>query len=276
MKRFLTDACFSSFWLVAVSGWSQDACPVTALAEIRIAGASFSLADLLSPGSCPEVVRSAAQIHLGTAPLEGSVRIFDGGQIRAWLEQLLKAQETERRSTLVVPARVSVRRARPRSSCREIEDRVFSEASAPAGESDCGAAGRVAEDAPLAVAHRHWDPALHSWMFSARCTHPEDCVPFLIRVPASSAEAATAAGSSAESSPAHNLSHTATEAELNPLVRPGDKASVLWDQDGIRLTIPAICMDKGRAGDTVRARLERSNRVVHAVVVSSGQLRVQS
>ena len=61
-----------------------------------------------------------------------------------------------------------------------------------------------------------------------------------------------------------------------PLVRPGEAVTLLWDQDGIRLVVPAICLDKGTAGDAVRARIVRGGRLVRAVVESAGRLRVAS
>ena len=34
-----------------------------------------------------------------------------------------------------------------------------------------------------------------------------------------------------------------------PLVRPGQTVTLLWDQDGIRLTVPAVSLDRGGAGE---------------------------
>ncbi len=276
MKQFLHAACFSALWLVTAFGGCQSSCPVIALGEVQASGPVLSLADLLSPSSCPTVRRSAAQVRLGAVPFEGSVRIFEGDQIRGLLEPFVLAPGTERRVILWVPERTRVHRARPRSSCREIEAKVFSVPVKAPDEADCGAADRIPEDAPLTVTRKHWDPALGSWMFSAHCTRPSDCVPFLIRVPGGREQTDAVSVSLGESSAASPRSTDARETQLNLVVRPGDKASLLWDQDGIRLTIPAICMDKGRAGDTVRARLEPNHRIVRAVVVNAKVLRVQS
>lgn len=276
MKRFLNAACFSALLLVAAFSECQSSCPVIALGEVQASGTVLSLADLLSPGSCPAVRRSAAQVRLGAAPLDGSVRVFEGNQIRGLLEPFVLDSETTQRAVLFVPERIRVHRARRRSSCAEIEAKVFSVSGSAPNDADCGAAGRIAEDAALSVTHKHWDSALRSWVFSAHCTRPSDCVPFLIRVPGDREQTDAVAGFSGESNSASPRSMDAGQAELNLLIRPGDKASLLWDQDGIRLTIPAVCMDKGRAGDTVRVRLEPSHRIVRAVVVNPKVLRIES
>jgi len=275
MKRFLTTACFA-LCLVASTGRCQNPCRAIALAEVQASRADLSLADLLSPDSCAALRRYAAAIRLGAAPLEGSIRVFEADRIRALLEPLVLSLEPEYRYALVVPPRIRVYAARPRSSCRQIEARIFADTPAATSESDCGAAGRIAEDAGLEVSQEHWDPALRSWMFPAHCTRPKDCVPFLIRVPGGRGHVVAAGGAEAATPTVRVSLRSARESALNLLVRPGDKASLLWDQDGVRLTTSAICMDKGGRGDTVRARVEPGHRIVRAVVVNSKVLRVQS
>jgi flagella basal body P-ring formation protein FlgA len=58
-----------------------------------------------------------------------------------------------------------------------------------------------------------------------------------------------------------------------PLVRRGETVRLLWDQDGIRLVIPAIGLDPGGEGEKVRARIARGGRIVPAIVVSAEELR---
>src|SRR5205823_1036626 len=113
-----------------------------------------------------------------------------------------------------------------------------------------------------------WDPVLATWHISARCIHSVDCVPFLVRVPDKD--------SRLKKLPSIRSTAAKTIVTETPLVQPGAAVTLLWDQDGIRLLVPAVCLDKGRAGEAVRARILRGGRMVHAVVESAGRLRVAS
>jgi hypothetical protein len=62
----------------------------------------------------------------------------------------------------------------------------------------------------------------------------------------------------------------------NETVRPGQTVILVWDQDGIRLQVPALCLEAGILGAKVRARILRGNRVVRAIVESGKSLRVVS
>lgn len=282
MRRPITAVCFSAVWLLAAAGWCQSFCAVTGLSEVEASHTDLSLADLLSTNSCPELIRSAARIRLGAPPLAGSARVFAGDQVRALLEQTIRTLPSKSRPVLVrVPERIRVRRGGTRLACVSIEAKVFDAPGAAPAEADCGAAGRIPEDASLALTHRHWDPALRSWVFSARCAHRGDCVPFLIRVRSSDLDEAPVASSFSAGNPGNFQGSLRSAAgtgqrDHDLIVHAGERTSVLWDQDGIRLTMSAICLDSGRVGEIVRARLERSLRIVRAVVLNSHVLQVQS
>ena len=111
-----------------------------------------------------------------------------------------------------------------------------------------------------------------SWLISARCIQPADCVPFLVRVPGPRSAENHALPSDSAQRP-QRLSEALSQ---KPLVHPGEPVTLLWDQDGIRLLVPAVCLDRGGAGDEVRARIEHGGRVVRAVVVGEGRLRATS
>jgi len=258
----------------------QDSCPLVVPSEVDASREDLSLADLLSPGACPAVIQSARQVRLGASPVDGSVHVFEGDQVREILERVIRARKLQNRSVVVsVPDRVTVRGQHARSSCAGIEAKIFAGRVEAPPETDCGGSGRIPEDAPLALISKRWDAALHSWVFSARCTRSRDCVPFLIRVQGADWEDSASAAMLVQNNahPGLHLSPSTRAAQgRNFVVHPGQKTLILWDQNGIRLTVPAICMDSGRAGDTVRARIERGNRIVRAVVVSSGVLRAES
>jgi hypothetical protein len=59
---------------------------------------------------------------------------------------------------------------------------------------------------------------------------------------------------------------------VTPRVRPGEAVTLVWEQDGIRLVVPAVALDAGAAGDKVRARIVRGGALVPAIVISAGLL----
>jgi hypothetical protein len=60
------------------------------------------------------------------------------------------------------------------------------------------------------------------------------------------------------------------------LVKPGDAATLVWEQGGIVVQLPVICLEAGRLGQSVRARVTKSSRILRAEVVGRGALRVSS
>jgi Chaperone for flagella basal body P-ring formation len=68
------------------------------------------------------------------------------------------------------------------------------------------------------------------------------------------------------------------EQKGNPdaLVKPGDVATLVWEQGGILIQLPVICLDAGRLGQLVRARSPNGSRILRAEVVGQGALRVTS
>ena len=254
-------------------------------ATVEVAG-EFSLADLLGSGTCSKLRRAAATVRLGSAPVAGSVRVLAGSEVRMILQKLADGLGLDALEfASIVPERIRVRRAGTRASCADIARKI---PAASPGTADCGAADRVSEDASLEFSRPDWDPALRSWQLYARCVHPADCVPFLVRLPGRDAgeqerveaETGTAAGkarSTIARLAADSLDQVAPgPARARALVRPGQAVTLLWDQDGIRLVIPAVALDPGAPGESVRARIVRGGRLVRAVVVSAGMLRAAS
>jgi len=176
--------------------WSQAPCRAGVRAEVLAIRAEVSLADLLLPESCPELLAAAAAVRLGSAPLRGSPRVLEGEQVRALLQALARHESSLRQRGLIfaVPERVVV---------------------------------RVDADISMQVPVR---------ARTARTKHKD----------------------------------------ARPLVRPGQTIALLWEQGGIRLTMPATCLESGDVGQTVRARLARSGRVIRAVVLANGGLRAIS
>ncbi|MGP0020489.1 MAG: flagella basal body P-ring formation protein FlgA [Candidatus Sulfotelmatobacter sp.] len=297
MKSFLIAACIASFWLGAGVSPGGASCRVTVRATVEVS-AEFSLADLLGSGSCLQMRRAAARVLLGGAPMTGSVRVLAGNEVRSVLQKLAAhlGQDSGELVTVLVPERITVRRAGARASCADIARSISVTSAGPA---DCGAADRIPHDAALEFSPPAWDPALRSWQLYARCVHPADCVPFLVRLRGHEAEEnvpdgkRTAAGEAldplvrSKSAPS-TMARLAAASSAFPrldapgparalaLVHTGQTVTLLWDQDGIRLVIPAVALDPGAPGEPVRARIVRGGRLVRAVVVSAGMVRAVS
>ena len=265
----------------------QPTCgPAAVVATVELAGPDLSLADLLGPSACPALVRAAARLRIGSAPLAGSTRVLEGGEVRALLERVVLNNGSGGVDSVQVPERITVRRAGRHTSDAEIAEQV--RAALPAGqvlspgEIECRACSRIPHDSPVQFVRSSWNPALGSWEISARCVHPADCVPFLVQVRGHAPLPEMEESISAFRGPGARL-ETAGAArqprgarllgEAKPAVRAGETVFLAWDEAGILVTLPVVCLEPGAIGEKVRARLPRAGRVVQAVVVGPGELR---
>ena len=255
MNRFLICAGLAGLMLPGSQGRAD--CAVNVRSSVEVAAAPFSLADLLSPASCREVLQSAARIPLGYAPLPGSVRVLTGEEVRSWIDRA--ASLAHIRVQVRVPERVSVRRLGTQLSCREITLKTASADSIEAAA--CSSAGRIPADAPLALASSWWNPVLANWEAIARCARPRDCVPFRVQL--------TGPVLSSMRKPALR-----TRAAM--VVRPGQNVMLISNENGIQISARAVCLDWGGLGDLVRARIAPGARVVEARVESAGVLHAGS
>jgi len=267
---------------------TELACGTAAVrSEVEIATGELALSDLLGPGACPAMLLAARRVRLGKAPLAGSVRVFDGNQVRAFIR---KMEGAEFSGSWNVPPRITVRRVGNRDSCADLANQILATLPSPTDDArpvrtmDCGAAGRIPQEAPLELSKAVWNPGLASFEISARCKHPADCVPFLVRVreerspgtPKSAPRASTVSIAAVIASSPSRAVGASQLADQRPLVHSGQTATLVWDQDGIRLLVPVLCLDPGGPGQPVRARILRGGRVIHAIVVSAGRLRAVS
>jgi hypothetical protein len=218
------------------------------------------------------------------------------------------ASATRVSERITVPERITVRRAGARASCADIVRQIPGSFAAPppateagppgaakpgagaalpnhlSSETECGAADRIPQASSLEFSSPVWDATRRGWEVYARCVQPGDCVPFLVRLrrrdsrsptgPAGAANPSTIARLAAASS---SFSGQTSSDRLAPgadpaRVRPGQTVTLVWEQDGIRLVVPAVALDAGAAGDKVRARIVRGGALVPAIVISAGLL----
>ncbi len=299
MARFRILVSTALLLVPAAAVAEQNCGKVSVVTSAEVTGRKLVLADLLAPGVCPELRQAASAVELGSAPLPGSVRVLEGGEVRRLLVETLGAlgngeieiNESE------IPQRILVRHAGLTKSCDEIWETVAQQLRAHSSAAaefaipaalvedprpravDCGAANRVPHGARLELSKIFWDPALRSWEFSLHCADSRDCIPFLVRLRASSParliaqvpnRAAIAVATSRSATPRQAIApHTGSEL----LVRPGQTVTLRWEQEGIRLVLPVTCLDRGALGESVRVRIRSSNRVLRAEVIGPGELR---
>ena len=272
---------------IVLSARTQAACTVRVLPEVQVGPAGVFLSDLLDTRSCPQLAAAAAKFRLGAAPLAGSERVLEGSEMRALLDRVLGIGQSA--AAIRIPERVRVRRSGSRASCAEIAGSMLSNLSSGATEGElqnsaaalkaadieCGA--RIPRETPVEIVEGRWDAGLGSWELRVRCRHSEECTPFLIRVPVprlpaailrNRAVARPSLGKAAKSQSSFRVSNSPT------VIRRGQTASLVWDEDGIRTIVPSVSLDGGNQGETVRARIAASGRVVRAIVSGAGQLRM--
>ena len=252
---------------------------------IRVRGAvtvnrgSISLADLL-PSGVPDGVLSASRaLSLGNAPLPGSPRIFEEGQLLARL-----AGHSDLLRRLSFPERVIVQRASWPISRDAIQEAIAAflhsdGAAAPqvVASSILGWPGTVNALTPnpvLAVTSSAWDPRQQTLAFRLHCVERQLCGDFLVEThPAQSKipERPTTAwaGRHAVAAPRR----LASTQPIPPLVQSGDPAMLVLEEGGIRISLPVICLQRGGLGEQIRARSAVGHRVFRAEVVNRGELR---
>jgi hypothetical protein len=300
MKLPLIAASIAAFQLALAGCCAQTPCHVEVRTNVELIGLALRLADVLTPDTCPGLLNSAAQIRVGSAPSEGSVRVLAGTDVSHWLQEILDRQNSRDATPVVVhaPERIVVRRAGRRASCADIEHRILSsqrsaildEAEAAPiadppqpespGQLDCGTIGRISPHASFELGRKLWDPALRRWILFARCKNPRDCVPFIVtlRDPIAARDPSVLRPPSERQGFVPSLTASPSKSKrLNvDLVRRGQTVILLWVQDGIRITVPASCLEGGGLGETVRARIAPSGRVVRAIVLAGGMLKAVS
>jgi hypothetical protein len=140
-------------------------------------------------------------------------------------------------------------------------------------ELDCGAMPGFTPGVALELTKIFYDRALHSWEFLVRCAAPADCLPFLVRWPQPAAREPLPRQALA-SARVSSISPAKLWKKQHVLLRPGETATLVWDQDGIRVVLPVICLDQGNVGDSIRVRIKSGSRVLRAEIINESLLRV--
>jgi hypothetical protein len=256
-----------------------SACTAAAVpARVAVGRGVLTLADLLVPEACPRLRQAADRVSLGMAPRAGSIRVLDGGEIRRLLQSLAEADlSVKKGSGMQIPERIVVRRAGTMKSCAEIAGFVATATTSPQKVSgprrwpealDCAAVPAIPEDTPLELTKSAWNAALLRGEFSVRCARLGECVPFLVWTREEKTQFRLASAPSG----VPRLPTTGRNGAAR-LVKPGQTATLTWDEAGIRIVLPVTCLDAGGLGQFVRVRFKNVARTMRAEVMGDGTLR---
>ena len=139
-----------------------------------------------------------------------------------------------------------------------------------ADDLDCEAVPRLVPGIAFELAKIFYDRTLHSWEFLVRCASVGDCVPFLVRWPQpAGAERGEQQGMAAAQASASRTNVPETHPVL---LRPGQTVTLVWDQDGIRVVLPVVCLEGGNLGDLIRVRIKSGSRILRAEIMSASLL----
>lgn len=268
MKRVLGWIVGCMLLASSLEAWA--ACRTLQLRDsVEVGPGELSLADLLPPGSCPRLYQAAARVSLGAVPRAGSERVLDGQEIGQRLARLQDGADSMPgigSPPASVPARIIVRLAGRMASCGDLAHflvaAVRDVASDPGWQNHlhCSGAGNVPAGAALELMKTAWNPLLRHWEFTLRCERAEECVPFLLWADAKPDREGFSA-------------RALRDQPGDPVVKRGETATLTWDQGGIRVVLPVMCLEAGGIGQSIRVRLENAGRTLRAQVVGAGALR---
>jgi hypothetical protein len=119
-----------------------------------------------------------------------------------------------------------------------------------------------------------WDADLGRAQFQLECREPGQCVPFIAFADAGRS---TAMGSEkiAGSSCRNSHQRFAPSASRKAIVRPGDRATVLFRGSQLNLTSLVTCLERGATGDVIRVR-NKDGQVFRARISAPDRLEALS
>ncbi len=219
--------------------------------RLRIFGATmvFFAASALGGGQRSFAVSRSPEVAEKTPPAKTRAC----AEIAAWMNGVLRAAISTGVDSPSVPKEIAQGNLQP-------------------GNLDCGAVPSLVPGIPLELMKTFYDRTLHSWEFLVRCAHTSDCVPFLVRWPQPATKNSLLPDQLAP--PQASSPRVKSGGRQYSLLRPGQAVTLVWDQDGIRVVLPAICLDGGNVGESIRVRTTTGGRVLRAEIVNQSLLRV--
>lgn len=248
-------------------------------ATVEVTTGTVCLGDLLPQDITPDVPDLARNIELGHSPQPGNSRVIAGRQI----EDAMAG--TPLRGRVEVPRQVLVQRT-GWSVSSEMVLGTLKRTLAGQGRSAAGLPDAAlwqwpmpvvaaAQDPVLELRGMKWDRRTSALEVRMRCAEVSACGSFLVRAPMSRPDFDAVASSSFPlQAPAHLArSQSRARATAGPvLAQAGRPATLLLEGDGMRIKLQVVCLDRGRLGQTVRARDSVGRKVYVAEVAGPGLL----
>lgn len=280
--RFLPLILALSLEAVAALAASQPAVSKVSLRErIEINRESIRLSDLLPPDAPVALIAASNPIEVGPAPLPGSPRVLLAPQLITKL-----ADRPDLLSELVLPATITVTRKGwpiPLQSIRSaaasyMQKRGWPQAGLLArADIAWPAVIALAENPAFEVSGAFWDYRQHLLQLRVRCLKRLACASFLVmtQFPGSLVERQIVFTPPATTSPHPPLQslEASQPASGNPLTHAGDPASLILESNGIRISLPVVCLQRGFLRQEIRVRDAAGPRVYRAEVVGMDLLR---
>jgi len=264
-----------SFWMglpIAAICFLQSAIAQSArVALVELAEVSTPLirvSDLL-PGAAPAALRNAGEaVDLGRAPQPGTLRILAGEQIVAALndhEELLRQ--------ISVPERIVVRR-RAWPIPEDVIQSAIGDVLRRREGMDTDSPARIHIDWPremlstepnptLEIMGTRWQAESGKLQIRMRCMERDVCGSFLVRAIVPRMQL-----------PSARVDHRVAgqQTAIAWAAKSGETAKMIFDNAGVHIAFPVVCLQSGRLQDEIRVRNVGGVRVLRARVVGRGEL----
>lgn len=268
------------------AGWLMLVAPILEAQVIdlpRIAyvsGDRVRFSDLLPREVASDLREAAESVDMGQAPRFGSMRQYERGQ----LVEALKANPRIARR-LAIPSEVVVRRTGYRLNPAKIhaailqllrENRFVGNLPDSALQWP-GNIAAVEENPELQATGGNWDAVRGQFEFRLRCAGVEVCPDFLVYAPGlESLLTLPAARLGSAGKVPKKLDRLGLAAEKEPiLVQAGRRAQLRIKENGVGISMPVVCLQRGRQGDWIRVRRIDSTHIFTAKVVGPDLLSIE-
>lgn len=246
---------------------------IALLNRVVVSADTIFLIDFLPLTTSVQLRDAAREIEIGRSPKAGSIRLITSAQLQEKIRSGIPLL-----NSLIVPAELRITRSCPQGDHTVLEQRVLAFlrhqnwADVPTRLE-----GLIAWPADICADDGSWEPAAAYWdeaqeivqvRLRSAGTHNDFLAAIKMQRPN------VIGKSSARVGPNPITGAVKVNGRRHPLlVRSGEQATLSFDQGTIHLSLPVICLQPGRAQESIRVREVGQNRVLRAVVEGTAQLR---